>query len=458
MRRIRRRKLVGAAILTVAAHVAMTGVAGASLVLLQPDPLVPATFVGRGGYSADGLGQDGTGGTVQAEVPAGSTVEYAFLYGTYFTATPSLADRTINFDGTNVVFTKISDVNGLSTTRAEVTGQVAAKVGGGGGIFDFAINTDPPTLDGVALVVIFSNPALPETTIAVMDGSASQSGDTATFNFAAPIDKTTPGFSATMTLGSGFSHQGNGAPSHICGTGAPQSSLVDVNGTRLTSCAGNFDDGLDHNGALVTVGGVGDSSANPSDPDQRPADGSLPRTTDDELYDIEPFITQGDLQLDIVSSNPSQDDNLFLVVIAVTAVATVNVPDCPPVAATITGTPGNDSIAGTPGPDVIFGLGGDDRITGLGGDDVICGGEGNDDLSGSDGNDQLFGGTGGDRLSGGAGDDQLSDATGNDQMSGGPGDDQLNANDGAGGDLLTAAPATVADVCNADPADTVLSC
>ena len=44
----------------------------------------PATFVGHGGYSADGLGQDNTtGGTVQAEVPAGSTVVQAYLYGTY---------------------------------------------------------------------------------------------------------------------------------------------------------------------------------------------------------------------------------------------------------------------------------------------------------------------------------------------------------------------------------------
>src|SRR4051794_28170415 len=37
---------------------------------------------GHVAYSADGLGQNGGGGLIQADVPAGSTVEKAFLYGT----------------------------------------------------------------------------------------------------------------------------------------------------------------------------------------------------------------------------------------------------------------------------------------------------------------------------------------------------------------------------------------
>ncbi len=50
---------------------AQIGVANADLPLLKPDPAIPATAVGSVGYSADGLGQDGVGGTVQAEVGAG---------------------------------------------------------------------------------------------------------------------------------------------------------------------------------------------------------------------------------------------------------------------------------------------------------------------------------------------------------------------------------------------------
>jgi hypothetical protein len=277
-------------------------------------------FNGSGGYSSDGLGQNGTGGTVQAEVPAGSTVQKAFLYGTYFfNADPDVTQRTIDFDGTMVETTKISGPIGccdLVTTRADVTAQVAAKVGSGGGITDFAINNDPTSLDGVALVVVYSNPTLPENTIALLDGSASPAGDTATFILASPLDKTVPGFTATMALGSGFSFQG--AAGHVCGT--TQFSTVEVNSQLLTNCAGNYDDGAGNNGALITVGGVGDSFDNPTPPNAP--------LTDDELYNLEPFLSQGDTSIEVKTTNSSNDDNLFLAVIAITARATVTNEDC----------------------------------------------------------------------------------------------------------------------------------
>lgn len=307
-------------------------VAGASLQLVQPDSTVPATFVGQVGYSADGLGQNGTGGTIQADVPSGSSVVRAYLYGTYFfNANPSEADRTIDFDGSSVVLTRLPQAApgpccGLSSARADVTAQVGAKVGTGGGTFDFTVDNDPEPLDGVALVVLYGNPGLPVSTIAVLDGGAEQSGDTATFTFSGPLDKSITGFSATMSLGSGFSFQGE--PGHVCGTGSPQSSLVDINAVRLTSCAGNYDDGFGGNGALFTVGGVGDNVNNPVDPDQQPADGGLPRIDDDELYDLDPFLEQGDAELVIETSNPSGDDILFLAVIAITARASVTTEVC----------------------------------------------------------------------------------------------------------------------------------
>jgi hypothetical protein len=306
-----------AAVTSVALTLALAVPAVASLQLRQPDPSVPATFVGKGGYSSDGLGQNGTGGTVQAVVPAGSTVEHAFLYGTYFVDNPDASARTIRVDSTDVLTEKVSDVGGLSTTFADVTTLVRAKIGSGGAApFDFAINNDPSVLDGVALVVIFSNPSFPQTTIAVLDGSASQTGDQATFNFAQPLDKTVPNFVATLALGSGFSFQG--VSGSACGGG--QFSVVEINTQLLSNCAGNYDDGLGNDGALITVGGVGDSTNNPTPPNN-PA-------TDDELYDLDPFLSQGDTSLVITSSNPSQDDNLFLAVIETSAAAAVTTEDC----------------------------------------------------------------------------------------------------------------------------------
>jgi uncharacterized repeat protein (TIGR02543 family) len=297
--------------------------ASGTLQLVRPDPSKPATFVGHGGYSADGLGQNGTGGTVQAEVPGGSTVVQAYLYGTYFEdAVPTVSDRTLDFDGTTVVLDNLANSepgnSGLATARADVTAQVATKVGSGGGITDFAVNTDPANLDGVGLVVIYSNPASPLVTVAVLDGGSKQTGDQVTFNFASPIHPAAPGFSAIMSLGSGFSYQG--VDGHACGGG--QYSTVTVNGTPLSSCAGNYDDGFGNNGALITVGGVGDSTDNP-------ADGTATSGgTDDELYNLVPLLTDGASSLTIDTTNPSSDDNLFLSVIAVTADARVTTEIC----------------------------------------------------------------------------------------------------------------------------------
>jgi hypothetical protein len=92
---------------------------------------------------------------------------------------------------------------------------------------------------------------------------------------------------------------------------------------RLSSCAGNFDDGQGANGALITVGGVGDAIDNPSSPTQKPGDGAAQRTTDDELYDLKPFLRNGARQLQIKTANESMDDLVFLAVISVTGEAGV---------------------------------------------------------------------------------------------------------------------------------------
>jgi hypothetical protein len=313
----------------VAAALASARPAAAGLGLLRPDPNIGATFIGQGGYSADGLGQQAAGGTIQAEVPAGSTVVHAYLYGGY-TATGGSppGDLVINFDGANVTLTKLQTLTVgtsnliLTSARADVTAQVAQKVSPNGGQTSFTIANDPTTLEGVALVVIYSNPRLPTTTIAVLDGAASPGGDTATFTFAKPIDPTAQGFQAGLSLGSSFSYQGEAG--HVCGTfKPPQSSLVNVNGKRLTSCAGGYDDGEGANAALITVGGVGDSPDNPANPNQQPGDGTSPRGTDDELYNLRPFLGRGDTQLTISTANPSHDDLLFLAVVSVSGEAGV---------------------------------------------------------------------------------------------------------------------------------------
>ncbi len=103
---------------------------------------------------------------------------------------------------------------------------------------------------------------------------------------------------------------------------------------------------------------------------------------------------------------------------------------CNGLAATITGTEGNDVLLGTDGPDVIVGLGGNDVIRGFGGDDVLCGDNGRDRLFGGAGNDQLFGGKKNDILKGDQGRDQLNGNQGNDRLAGGGSIDVLEGGSG----------------------------
>ncbi|RYD35505.1 MAG: VPDSG-CTERM sorting domain-containing protein [Verrucomicrobiaceae bacterium] len=284
-------------------------------------------FNGKGNWSIDALGSTAPAnlGDLDAIVPAGSTIQKAYLYSTTFGGSPT---PTVNFDGTvysngqwtPLGFTESSSA--LQAFRTDVTSQVSAKVGGGGGLFSFSLDSENPSnVDGEMLVIVYSNPAEMERTIGLVDGFALSAGESTSINLASPLpDVTQLGFEAQLSLGIGFSYSGGG-----------QGSQVDINGRRLTSAAGGFDDGQLANGALITGGGLGDNPLNPSDPFQGPSGNEV---YDDELYDLSlgnslnpaGFIAQGDTAIQVDTRNSSFDDNIFFLGINITAVAGINEP------------------------------------------------------------------------------------------------------------------------------------
>ena len=271
------------------------------------------TFFGNGGYSADAMGSFSHSGIVSADVPPGSTVEQAYVYLSKYGSCGS-STNSITFDGQQTTVDKIGDANwGACAYRADVTSQVSSKIGSGSGITDFTASYGFDSADGVALVVIYSNPSSPEVSVAIMDGAQSSTGDSFLLGLGAPLDKTVPGFTATMSVGIGFGYQGSG-DIHKCGTG--QTSQIDVNGQRLTSCAGHYDDGAATNGALITIGGVGDTTDNPPNPNGSGGE-------DDELYDITSFLNNGDTQIIVDTENPSNNDIIFVAIIELTAKVSV---------------------------------------------------------------------------------------------------------------------------------------
>ncbi len=280
-------------------------------------------FNGNGNWSLDAVGGGNTPvGNIDAFVPVGSTIQRAFLYSSL---TANFVP-TVNFDGTTysgASWTNLGSTSvGLTAYRADVTAQVAAKVGSGSAsnfIFSVLSEANNSGTDGEALAIVYSNPNEAERTIAFLDGFTNPAGDTTSVNLSSPLTSaqlTDPNFEALLSLGIGFSFQTNGTQ---------QFSTVNINGTRLTSAAGGQDDGT-ASGGLITLGGIGDSPTNPLDPLARPTN---PRS-DDELYSLKSLLAAGNTQIRIDTTNPSNDDNIFFAGINITARAGVNAPPPPP--------------------------------------------------------------------------------------------------------------------------------
>ena len=296
----------------------------------QAGPLQPLqTFTGGVAFSADGTGgtlPDGSpilGGSLDVQTTVdGSTVVKAWLYNvTFDPGSPATTDAILG--GKPVTLNRLAGTDptccNLQTYRADVTAIVAPLIGPAKGItsipVSLALTSIIPPSDGLALVVVYSSPLLPATqSVSILDGG--QGGPAVQNTFFAlggPLDKTVPGFQAILSLGINFSFQ---APVNGHGCGAVQFSKVVVNGGPLTSCAGNRDDGSllgdGDNGTLITIGGVGDDTLNPPDP-------TGPGGNDDELYDISSFLKQGDTLVNLTTSNPSNDDSIFIAILQLTA-------------------------------------------------------------------------------------------------------------------------------------------
>ena len=263
--------------------------------------------------SIDG-GTDPLGGprsALQSDVPNGATILAVYLYVADVSGSNPNAAGSVTLAGHQLAlntFDKLGpNANPMNTYRLNVSSFMAPLITGGVQTYSYS---EQASMDGAVLVVAYRNASTTGTAI-ILDGELAQGGDSTTLGFASPYS----GGSVIMSLASSFSFNGSGEANQ---TG--QVSLVDIQTSshkasrRLTSCAGGNDDGdfIAANGQLITVGGVGDSPANPN-----PACGG--GGADDELYDLSqgnsadpsPFLNNGDTSVTFLTSNPSFDDNVF---------------------------------------------------------------------------------------------------------------------------------------------------
>ncbi|MCA9783061.1 MAG: Ig-like domain-containing protein [Candidatus Delongbacteria bacterium] len=265
------------------------------------------TEVGNITLSADGLGMMATNGFLQVEKPSpGATVRVAYLIAasTGF-LNYSIPSGSIQLAGSPVNWSH-SIPNGIASWNhlADVTSILAPVLDpAGAGILNVSVyEPNSQSVDGTALYVIFDDPVTIVTRTAVLAfGAQATSGDVFSIGFGQPIF---PDANTVVEFGLGISY---GYARGTC-----QTSYVDVNGQRLTSSAGGNDEGENQNGALMTVGGVGDSRSNPLDPMfNDPCSYSDFTTYDDELYNIASYIGAGSTSMTVNTFNPSADDNIF---------------------------------------------------------------------------------------------------------------------------------------------------
>lgn len=287
---------------------------GSRAVAAASDGLQPFfSEIGNLSLSLDAVGMLGGSGTVQIDKPADGTVRAAFLFSAstgFSEYRPS--DQDVTIDGRavawNPAWTRSSSINSYNVA-ADVTELLRTTLNAAPvGISNLTV-TEANTvgIDGEVLAVVWQSASARPRTIALLYGSLATGGDRFAVNLGEPLR---PSSLASMSLGISFGFQPTS-----------QYSTIKVNGSLLTSSAGGQDDGMDSDGALITVGGIGDAIGNPSDPTVL---GDCGVRCDDELYDLKSLVGDGATSFTVETVNPSDNDNIFLAALDLGTTASVN--------------------------------------------------------------------------------------------------------------------------------------
>jgi hypothetical protein len=281
--------------------------------------LAPMFSLTGGVYvSVDGFGTVEGSGRVEVEKRPGATVRHAFLAAaTQGYSRAALANGDLRIGGAPVVWQQevpgaVQNVN----QWAEVTSLVRPLIDAAppGRVTVTVTQLRPLLSEGIVLAVVFDDPALPPTSSVVLFfGAQPPEGEEFTVPLAEPLaNPADPGLTMLLGLGISYGFQ----------PGA-QVTLVDVNDRRLTSSAGGQRDtqGRVVDGALFTVGGVGDSPTNPE-----PHALATSTSTDDELYDLRPLLRAGEREIRVRTLNPTDDDNLFFAYFALSVRGGIDLP------------------------------------------------------------------------------------------------------------------------------------
>jgi len=265
---------------------------------------------GRLYASLDGLGTSSGTGNLQVDKPSGG----AKVVGAYLTITQwnnlTSAPTDFTLNSQTVTFTHDAvGAGGGKNFLADVTSLVKTTIdGASAGTLNIAVSegSDNNKIEGSSLLVIFDDPDSSWGSVIFLFGSSDTTGDSVEAEFPALGADELSGHWFSAAIAFGYQETELGQSSTITLTSSAIASPV-----TLSQVAGGSDDGEARNGALITVGGIGDSVEN--NPGTSTTFVSASRT-DDELYGLDDYLAVGDTAITINSRNPSNNDDIFQVV------------------------------------------------------------------------------------------------------------------------------------------------
>ena len=272
-----------------------------------------ARYTGQLSWSVDGLGTMSGDGTIQVNKPAGGLVGKAFfMAGQALPGSQPTLDvpSSTTLNGKPVTFSYESLDAGagydFNNYFADVTDVLYADLTAAPeGISDIAVH-EGGDIEGTALIVLWIDPSVDAASVVIAFGNSDPAGDSFTLAFPALTQPQTEDLQ--LSMGITYSYQDPGES-----VSDTQASTVVVNGTTIADLAGGFDDCNEadptncNDGSLLTVGGIGDSTANATVPGADP----VVAGADDELFTLSPLVNVGDTTITVSTTNASNDDNIF---------------------------------------------------------------------------------------------------------------------------------------------------
>jgi len=269
---------------------------------------VDAYFTGAYTLSVDG-GADNS--TVEITRPAGATVAAVYVVSADTPGTDQTPASDITVDGIPVTLdqteTSRQAVQGgyYNINRwGEVSDQLADYLNAlpeGENTLSMS-EVIPSRSNGHMIVVVWNDPNSVNNLVALNFSSLPTSEGSNVSIPVSALNTNAPNFD--LQVGLGISHSvGN----------TNDRTTVNINGQTITTTASGADDGYTSVGGLITVGGTNDMPA----PNDRP--------NDREVYDLTPFVNDGDTSIDITTSSTHAYDYLGLVWITGTNIDPISV-------------------------------------------------------------------------------------------------------------------------------------